>query len=141
MVEPPYLVPDAENTGYTEVLLDICVKEATKIAVPQTTRQVEVLSRAKSSFAALGNSVMVSDEHPIEVANDNCRLLDFCKSLDIPMPAYRMGRSREELVEAARHTGHPPPRSSLQGLPLVIALAHSSQLEGRKPRFHAPRYR
>ena len=86
MVEPPYLVPDAENTGYTEVLLDICVKEATKIVVPQTTREVEVLSRAKSSFAALGNSVMVSDEHPIEVANDNCRLLDFCKSLDIPCP-------------------------------------------------------
>lgn len=131
MVERFYPVPEAENPNYTEVLLDICRKEAIDIVLPQTTREIEVLSGTKLNFAALGVSVMVSDQHSIEVANDKWRLLEFCKSLNIPMPSYRMARSEEQLVAAALALGYPthpvvvkPPRSNgMRGLRILRECA------------------
>lgn len=107
LVDAFYRVPEPESTSYLERISDICRVEGVRIIIPQTTREIAVLSREISSLSKLGVRTMVSEAHAIEKANDKCRLLQEFERIGLPVPAYRVARNERDLTEAVSAFGYP----------------------------------
>src|SRR5690606_10476755 len=112
-------VPPPEHGSYIGTLLDIALEENTQLIIPQTTREMEVLSRHKATFEDKGIAVMVSDATSIGKANDKVRLLDEFRRVRLSTPEYRLASSEAELLQAVEALGYPdrpvvvkPPRSN-----------------------------
>ena len=106
-VDSFYSLPAPADKGYLASLIGICEREAVDIVIPQTTREVAVLSRERSVLAERGIKLMASGADAIEIANNKWKLLDVFSELDLPRPAYSLARSEEELVEFANLLGYP----------------------------------
>jgi carbamoyl-phosphate synthase large subunit len=107
LVDQFYQVPDAEDQSYIETLTSICRREGAGIVIPQTTREVDVLSEFREHLLGVEISVMVSNRCAMEIANNKFRLLEEFKRLGLPSPAYSMARTEEELVESVSALGYP----------------------------------
>ena len=70
-----YHVPPPERNEYIEVLRDIVVKENVKVIIPQTTREIMMLSKHKEYFSDLGIIVVVSGHESIRNANNKLIIL------------------------------------------------------------------
>ncbi len=107
LVDCFYQVPSPEDPSYLAAILDICKKEQIEVIIPQTTREINVLSRSLDTIARCGVRTMTSEAAAIEVANDKWRLLQRFQSMGLPVPQWYLARSEEELTEAAYHLGYP----------------------------------
>ncbi len=107
LVDRFYQVPPPEDLTYVEALAGICKKEAIEIIIPQTTREINVLSRHKESLLREGIRTMVSNSGAIEVANNKWRLVQEFQKLALPIPACRLAHSEKELTEFAYGLGYP----------------------------------
>ena len=116
-------VPSPEDQTYIESIMEICKKENIKLIVPQTTREVNVLSLHKDKLLRSGIRTMVSDYPAIEVANNKERLLEEFKELGLPVPGFSLARSEEQLVDAAHNLGYP-------ARPVVVKPPASNGMRG-----------
>jgi carbamoyl-phosphate synthase large subunit len=107
LVDAFHTAPPPEHLSYLAELVRICRQESVQLVIPQTTREVEALSRRKNLLAQQGIYVMVSDRCAIEVANNKWRLALEFERLNFPIPAHRLARSEDELVAAAALLGYP----------------------------------
>ena len=123
LVDRFYQVPSPEDSRYVEALLDICEKEKVEIVVPQTTREINVLSRWADIFARAGFQIMVSPWPAIKVANDKGRLLQKFKDMALPVPDCSLAHSEEELRAVARRLGYP-------ARPVVVKPPSSNGMRG-----------
>jgi carbamoyl-phosphate synthase large subunit len=102
-----YPLPAPEDADYLKDLLSICERESVDIVIPQTTREVAVLSQHRTGLAQQGIKLMASNANAIEVANNKWKLLEIFRELELPRPVYYLARSERELVESAGLLGYP----------------------------------
>jgi carbamoyl-phosphate synthase large subunit len=123
LVDRFYQVPSPEDPAYLEAVLDICKNEGVEVVVPQTTREINVLSRSLETITRAGVRTMVSDYAAIEIANDKWRLLQKFQAMGLPVPDYSLARSEEELRGAAGRLGYP-------NRPVVVKPPFSNGMRG-----------
>lgn len=99
-----YTVPAPESEDYVERINRICSKESIDVIVPQTTRETASLSGNRSRVDSI---VTVSEASTIEKANNKHKIMEMCRSLDIPGPEFFLVRSVEELKRRAYELGYP----------------------------------
>lgn len=102
-----YSIPPPESPDYLDALRDVCERERIGLVLPQTTREIAVLSRHRDDLDAGGVRVMVSGAAAIEAANDKGAVLRVFERLGLPVPAYRVATTEAELIEAAGALGYP----------------------------------
>lgn len=119
MVDDFSCVPPPESETYIYAILDICEKKEVRVVLPQTTREVEALSKSKEVFEQNGVSIAVSDHQTVKIANNKFELLKAFDAIDLPVPRFSLASTREELVEIVNSFGYPsspvvvkPPRSN-----------------------------
>ena len=102
-----YCVPSPEDPAYIDNLCDICEKESVDVVIPQTTREIAVLSRCLSQLESRRFRIMVASAEAIQCANDKGHLLKLFEESCLPYPAYGIACSEAELVEIATRLGYP----------------------------------
>jgi carbamoyl-phosphate synthase large subunit len=107
LVDAFYSVPPPEADGYLDALAAVCTREGVDLVIPQTTREIAVLSRYRGAIEAGGTRVMVSSAEAIEAANDKAAVLRAFEALGLPVPAWRTARTEAELTKAAEALGYP----------------------------------
>src|SRR3989338_5814306 len=118
-----YKVPAPENTEYADSILDICRKEKIDVIVPQTTREIAVLSKKRDEFLTSGYPVMVSSHETICRSNDKADLIKVFEKEGLPVPNYKVVTSKDELMRAVRDLEYP-------SKPVVIKPAVSFGMRG-----------
>jgi carbamoyl-phosphate synthase large subunit len=96
-----------ESPFYVDSLVEIARAEKVDVILPQTTREVAVLSRHQNVFAALGIPVVVSGEQSVEIGNNKHRLLQLFQEMHLPHPDFVLAASESELLAAAQRLGYP----------------------------------
>jgi len=96
-----------EDDGYLDALLEICERERVEVVLPQTTREVAVLTNAKSFMAGRGFPIAVADAEAIAVANDKARLLRLFADEGWPHPAFHLAHDAAELEAHVGALGYP----------------------------------
>jgi carbamoyl-phosphate synthase large subunit len=120
-----YVVPAPEHESYSERLLEVCTKERATVILPQTTREINLLSRRKCFFQEHGIKIMVSNPDAIEIANSKTALLHIFDEMGLPYPAFHVARCEEDLVKYARALGYPH-------VPVVVKPPFSSGMRGMR---------
>ncbi len=100
-----HTVPPPESPDYLDALRAVCRTERIDVLIPQTTREIAVLSQHRDDFGDV--RVMVSDPEFIAAANDKSAVLRAFETLGLPVPAYRTAQTADELIEAATALGYP----------------------------------
>jgi len=126
-----FTVPAPEDAAYLERLIAACRARDIALIVPQTTREIAVLSQHEAELADAGIRVMVSSANAIATANDKGLLLAEFDRLGLPTPVWHRTADEAELVAAARELGYPdrpvvvkPPVSNgLRGLRILREAA------------------
>jgi len=102
-----YKVPPPEKEKYVPLLQEISQREKVKVIIPQTTREIMVLSENMEKFTDLGVAITVSSPESIRIANDKFSLLQKAKEIGVPCPGYYLTDSEASLIEAIRSLGYP----------------------------------
>jgi len=102
-----YVVPPPEEANYIDTVKKIAEETNAKVILPQTTREIIVLSRYKEDFKAIGVSIVVSEYDKLITANDKFLLLEKVKGIGIPYPRYYLITSRNNFMEAIERLGYP----------------------------------
>ncbi len=102
-----HVVPAPESDGYLPTLLDLIEKENISVILPQTTREIAVLSQNIDILEKTGTRVVVSSSEAIETANDKYLLLKKAEECGVPCPEYILTDSRVSLLAAFEALGYP----------------------------------
>lgn len=102
-----YKVPPPESEEYIPILQKIARREEVKVIIPQTTREIIVLSKNMEKFASLGVTITVSLPESIRIANDKFLLLEKAKEIGVPYPTYYLTNSEASLIKAVDSLGYP----------------------------------
>jgi carbamoyl-phosphate synthase large subunit len=102
-----YVVPPPENGTYINTMKKIAEQINAKVILPQTTREIIVLSQHKEDFKAIGVNIVVSDYYKLLMANDKFSLLEKAKEIGIPYPRYYLVTSQSSFMEAIEKLGYP----------------------------------
>ncbi len=100
-------VPSPKDPKYLKVMLEICHQNQVSLIVPQTTNEIEVLSKHKDDFESQGFKVMVSSHDAIHKANNKFTLIQTFEELGFPVPKTYLTSSKKSLIEAAKELGYP----------------------------------
>ncbi len=123
LVDRFYAVPPPENREYIPRLLEICDQEKIDLVIPQTTREIAVLSKEKDRFRSHKIAVMVASGSAIAAANDKGQVLDNFAQLGLPYPRFYRAATESEVVECARKLGYPDN-------PVVVKVPVSNGMRG-----------
>lgn len=121
-------IPPPESDHYIPSLIDLIKKQKIEIVIPQTTREIEVLSKNKRMIEGQNCRVMVSDANSILNANNKWHLLNVCEKIGVPAPKFFLVQTMDELIERAKLLGYPdkpvvvkPPVSNgMRGLRVIM---------------------
>jgi carbamoyl-phosphate synthase large subunit len=102
-----YRVPPPEAKAYIPAMQEIVRKERTRIIIPQTTREITVLSRNEEGFLSLGAVITVSSHESMAIANDKFLLLEKAKEVGVPYPTYYRTDSEASFLDAVKAMGYP----------------------------------
>ncbi|MFL6352713.1 MAG: ATP-grasp domain-containing protein [Bryobacteraceae bacterium] len=107
LVDQFYDVPAPESSDYIPAMLKICRQEAIDLVLPQTTREIAILSQQKQAFGEHGIAVMVASGSAVAAANDKGEILDHFAALGLPHPRFYRAATEQEVVEYSRQLGYP----------------------------------
>ena len=107
MVNAVYSVPIARDPMFIDSLLSICREEKVDVVIPLVTAELPVLADAIGRFEREGIKVQVSSPESLGNANNKFALMSFCGQRGIPVPEFRLVRSREEFEKKAFELGYP----------------------------------
>jgi carbamoyl-phosphate synthase large subunit len=89
---------------------ELCQREQVRVLLPQTTREIEVLSHAIDDFARFGVAIAVVRPMALALANNKAALMarmDEDPELRPMVPRHRLASDRSALIEAAGELGYP----------------------------------
>jgi carbamoyl-phosphate synthase large subunit len=115
--------PAPEDEHYTGKILQFCRAEHVQVIVPQTTREIDRLSRDLPLFTDAGVKVMVAGHRELASANNKLSALRAFEAAGLPVPAYRAADSTDAIRAAAFQLGYP-------GQPVVVKLPVSNGMRG-----------
>jgi carbamoyl-phosphate synthase large subunit len=107
LCEAFYRLPAPEAATYLDELKAIVESEKVQVILPQTTREIEVLSREKETVESWGVKLVLSDESAIHRANDKYLVLKECEKNGIPVPEHVLVNDVADLEPAIRKIGYP----------------------------------
>ncbi len=99
-----YALPKPESSAYLNVLNDIVKKENVDVIIPQTTREIDLLSKQKP---AVDCKIIVSGSENIARANDKYLIIKECEKVGVPFPEYFLITDAKSLREAILSIGYP----------------------------------
>lgn len=99
-----YVLPKPESSIYLEALKDIVRKEKVDVIIPQTTREIDLLSKHRNS---LNCKVIVSGGENIARANDKYLIIKECEKTGVPFPKYFLVTDTKSLKDAIYSIGYP----------------------------------
>ncbi|MEO8150342.1 MAG: ATP-grasp domain-containing protein [Bacteroidia bacterium] len=100
-------VPKANDANFANVVLEKCLANQIQIVLPLVTRELFVFAREKKMFESKGIKVLVSDELPLNIANDKSRLYEFLRLNKIEVPNFRVVNTVDQFEKAAKDLGYP----------------------------------
>ncbi|MCX6332929.1 MAG: ATP-grasp domain-containing protein [Bacteroidia bacterium] len=107
LLDKVFQIPLAESPDFIEKVLNICTTEKVDVIIPLVTRELLVFAKNKDIFSTNGIYVSVSDQGPLEIANNKYLLMKFCRENNIPVPDFHLVRSLDEFRIAAGKLGYP----------------------------------
>lgn len=114
-------VPAPEDGTYLDVLAGHCKRFRVDVVLPQTTREIAVLAKAKG--AAGLPVVVVGSATAIELANDKLATYGAFAEAGLPVPKHAAVHDAAEIERAARELGYP-------GRPVVVKPPVSNGMRG-----------
>lgn len=123
LVDAFAVAPAPEEEYYTKQILHFCEAENVQVIVPQTTREIARLSKDLPLFVEAGVKVMVAEHKELEAANNKLSTLRAFESAGLPVPAYHVASSTEDIRAAATELGYPE-------CPVVVKLPVSNGMRG-----------
>ena len=123
LVDSFAVVPAPEEEHYTRRILQFCEAENVQIIIPQTTREIDRLSRDRSLFIDAGVKVMVAGHQELLVANNKLSTMRAFESAGLPVPTYHVASSTEDIRVAATELGYPE-------RPVVVKMPVSNGMRG-----------
>jgi len=102
-----YVVPSPDDDAYLDTIIKIVKETKAKIILPQTTKEIIVLSQNKEKFKAIGVEIVVSNYENILIANDKFLLLEKAKEIGIPYPKYYLVNSKNSFLSAIEKLDFP----------------------------------
>lgn len=124
-------LPSPESAGYLDSLSAIVESNGIDVVLPQTTREIRVLSDAKQG---LNFACVVAGKDAIAAANNKARVTKVFSELQLGAPEFRVVHSLEQLEKALFELGFPR-------LDVVVKITNSSGgrgvriLTNRRPTF------
>lgn len=100
-------IPTADDPGFIEALMKICREKQIQVVFPLVTRELNKLSAEKQRFEAKGIQVIVSEFNSLEIANNKRKLMEHLKAAGIPVPAFRIATTVDELRFACQELDYP----------------------------------
>ena len=100
------VIPEAKNKGYIQSLLKVAKKFKVNVILPTNTAELITLAKNKDKFERAGIKVSISDAKNLKIANNKYLLMEAVKQI-VPLPAFYLIKSEEELEEAARELNYP----------------------------------
>lgn len=100
-------IPPPENPEYISNILFYTLTNKIQLIIPQTTREIEVLSKHKKELEANDIKVLVSDHESIIESSDKHKLLKICKEIGVPFPNFEVVDNRADLKNAILKMGYP----------------------------------
>lgn len=107
MCDAFYRLPAPETAEYLDQLKEIVRAEKVDVILPQTTREIELLSKKKEEVERWGVKVALSSYDAIERANDKYLILKECEKNGIPVPEHELVSDRDSLEKAIYRIGYP----------------------------------
>ena len=107
LVNSFYKVPEATDSSYVDVILDICRKEHVDIVLPFMSDELLPLYDRKADFEKLGTKVSVSDRRSIELTTNKFRFYEFLKNNGLPVPRFAQIKKADDLISACQKCGYP----------------------------------
>lgn len=98
-----FTVPLGSDANYSETLLQLCTENDIEIVLPITTRELTPLSQAKDKFKSKGIHVLVSDQKPLDIANNKGTLYSHLTNCGIQVPRFKTAQNYDEYLEAKKH--------------------------------------
>jgi len=118
-----YQLPAPENEHYLPTLLEIVRKENVKVIIPQTTREINILSQHKKTFREQNCEIVVSDYAGIHRANDKYHILKECEKTGVPYPRYHLINNQDQFQAALAQLDYPKQK-------VVVKPRHSNGMRG-----------
>lgn len=81
-----FLVPRVTDRSYTDILLDLCLKNGIYIIIPTIDTELQLLADKKDYFSKRGIEILVSDSSFIQMCRDKRKTNDFLQSIGIRTP-------------------------------------------------------
>lgn len=89
VADAAFAVPRVTDPGFSDSLLDICLREGVRLVIPTIDTELAVLARERRRFAAHGIEIMVSDPEFIATCRDKRLTMRLFEQLGIRNPAPR----------------------------------------------------
>ncbi|NRT73714.1 ATP-grasp domain-containing protein [Clostridium beijerinckii] len=93
-----YKIPNANESGYLESLLDICEKEAIKVIIPLYEGEFEVLDKEREKFENVGTVVLLSSEKIIDICKDKEKTFKYFLNSEVNIPKVYCENEIEEII-------------------------------------------
>jgi len=87
-VDSFYVVPEADDLGYTTILMEIIRRERPSLLIPTVTEELPVISSLKREIEWEGCNVLISSRTAIDIANDRLKTLMIMAGHGIEVPKY-----------------------------------------------------
>jgi carbamoyl-phosphate synthase large subunit len=110
-------VPPGSSPFFAENVLQLCRRERIDAVLPQSSRELLGLAKAKPAFAEAGVTVLVSGAAAIETSIDRPACYTRLDEAGIRVPLWRRVRGGRELGRAAGELGHPHRPVCIKPLP------------------------
>ena len=98
-------VPPGEDSGFADVILDVCREEQVDAVLPQSSYDLPGLAEARQRFGDV--AVLVSSPDAIRRSNDKAETYAFLDRIGVRGPRWRRVRGGEAVAGAARELGYP----------------------------------
>jgi carbamoyl-phosphate synthase large subunit len=116
-----YAIDGPASQNFGQQLHEICIEQKVDVVLPQTTREIEWLSKNRGSFPAA--KIVVASMDALEISNNKIRTAEAFAKIGIPTPKFIRVHSELALVQAANSLGYPEKR-------VVVKLPLSNGMRG-----------
>lgn len=101
------LLPAASNEDFIPFVLDFCLRNKIQVVFPLVTLELFKFAEQKQEFSKHGINVIVSDFESLSIANNKGQLYTHLQQNGIPVPAFQIVSTVNELTKAAEALGYP----------------------------------
>ncbi|MDH3198504.1 MAG: ATP-grasp domain-containing protein [Candidatus Krumholzibacteria bacterium] len=106
-VDAFHFVPPATSPKFIPALLEICERHGVDLVVPWSDLEVEAISTHAAEFRAAGVATLCGSAESVQRALDKGTTLEDLERHGIPVPAYALAASADEVERAAAELGYP----------------------------------